>query len=56
MPFDLPLTGTSHFAILDGTMEGGGATPHSRFENTLSRKDRRIALDEYLRLMVHFLT
>ena len=50
--------GTRHFAILDGTRGGGGnplrVSKVSVVE--LSGKDHRIALDEYSRLVVHFLT
>ena len=54
----LTLVGTRHFAILDGTM-GGGATPVGVSKLSVaevSEKDRRIALDEYLRLVVRFFT
>ena len=54
----LTLAGPRHFAILDGT-RGVGATPASLGVSKLSvvelsGKDRRIALDEYSRLVVRF--
>ena len=55
----LTLAGTRHFAILDGT-RGVGATPSLCVSKVsiveLSEKKHRIALEEYSRLVVRFLT
>ena len=54
----LTLAGTRHFAILDGS-RGGGCDPPGVSKLSvveLSRKDWQIALDEYSRLVVRFLT
>ena len=53
---ELTLTGTRHFAIHDGT-RGGGGSPWC-FQSKRRRayqRDKRIALDEYSRLIVRFL-
>ena len=58
-PPGLTLARTRHFAILDGT-RGEGATPPLGVSKLsvveLSGKDRRIALDEYSRLVARFWT
>ena len=55
----LTLTGTRHFTILNGT-RGGRGDPSLRVTILIvvkiRRKDQRIAIDEYSRSVVHFLT
>ena len=55
----LTLAGTRHFPILDGSRGGGGCDPPGVSKLSvveLSGKDWQIALDEYSRLVVRFLT
>ena len=53
----LTLAGTRHFAILDGSRGGGDPPGVSKLSVVeLSGKDWQIALDEYSRLVVRFLT